>query len=94
MFDEKIMVNLRVMCVFGLYLTVLGANAADPSETCNDMYPADSYESEERYMLIQECMQAYSTDTASDPSADPGYYDGTVEDYVNQVPAEEPTPVE
>lgn len=71
------------------------ASASDPSQTCSDMYPEDSYESEERYMLIQECIQNYSSSSAEEPStADPSYYEGTVEDYVNQIPAEEPPPEE
>lgn len=81
--------NLRIWCVLGMCLAAFSANASDPSETCNNMYPADSYESEERYMLIQECLQAYTSDT-TDSAAEPDYYEGTVEDYVNQVPAEEP----
>lgn len=88
------MLNLRIGCVLGMCLLTWAAGAADPSETCNDMYPVDSYESEERYMLIQECMQAYATDVTEDSATDPGYYDGTVEDYVNQIPAEEPAPTE
>lgn len=84
------MVNLRICSFLGICLAVFAVHASDPSETCNDMYPVDSYESEERYMLIQECMQAYSTDTALDAEADPGYYEGTVEEYVDQIPAEEP----
>jgi hypothetical protein len=84
------MLNLRIWCLLGICLAASTVTAADPSETCNNMYPADSYESEERYMLIQECLQAYTTDEATDSAADPGYYDGTVEDYVNQVPSEEP----
>lgn len=84
------MVNLRVWSFLGICLATFVARASDPSETCNDMYPADSYESDERYMLIQECMQAYTADTALDAEADPGYYEGTVEEYVDQIPAEEP----
>lgn len=90
------MVNLRIGCVLAICLAVHSVNASDPSETCNNMYPADSYESEERYLLIQECLQVYTSDTTTDSAADPDYYDGTVEDYVNQVPSEEPpeTPAE
>lgn len=89
------MANLRTWCVLGICLAMAAANASDPSQTCSDMYPEDSYESEERYMLIQECIQSYSTGGAEESSAtEPNYYEGTVEEYVNQIPAEEPPPEE
>jgi hypothetical protein len=86
------MMNFRVWCALGIYLAVAAAaNASDPSQTCSDMYPEDSYAGEERYQLIQECIQNYSTDSGEgSSSADSSYYEGTVEDYVNQIPAEEP----
>lgn len=85
------MVKISVLCVFGF--AVLAAHASDPTQTCYDMYPVDSYESSERYNLIQECMQAYSGHNTYDSyenNSDSGYYDGTVEDYVHELPAEEP----
>lgn len=89
---------------FVLALTFFGCpwlvSAQSPSD-CQEMYPADSYEAEDRAFYIEECMQAYgdsdmgesSVDAQAEPEYNPEaveaeapeetpYYDGTVEDFV------------
>ena len=97
--------NVRSFWLVMACLTGVSAYASDPAQTCNDMYPADSYEAEDRHALLQECMAAYSSDSEgaysgdgessmTENSNDASYYEGTVEDYVGEIPAEEPVPVE
>ena len=88
---------LLLSCLSGIAVGV----AAD-TQMCNDMYPADAYEAEERSELIQDCLAAYAPeptydDSASEPAyqdnaSEPAYYEGTVEDFVNDVPTEENPP--
>lgn len=73
----------------------MNAHASDARQECEDMYPAESYSAEDRSFYINECLQAYGVnsgaqkdyETAQDEDA--GYYDGTVEDYVESIPYEE-----
>lgn len=95
-----------------LAVTMLGCPwlAYAGSEThqhCNEMYPADSYDPEERSLYIQECLEAYGDSENSEPTMDAvdepayepdevvnepaevPYYDGTVQDFVEEQPPEE-----
>lgn len=61
------------------------------SQRCYDMYPLDSYTTEDRNALIQECLQHYAPEPQnieSDSASEPAYYEGTVEDFINEAPAE------
>lgn len=75
-------------------LLCISAGAVADAQMCNDMYPADAYEAEERNTLIQDCLAAYAPEpTYEETAPEPAYYEGTVEDYVNEeVPAEENLP--
>ena len=77
-----------------------GAVAAD-AQYCNEMYPSDAYEADERAEYIAACLQDYGVDdSAMAPAEDtyeqsempePGYseYEGTVEDYVETLPGDD-----
>jgi hypothetical protein len=83
---------------FMLLLLIMGGVSAgawaDDSQRCYEMYPHDSYEDVERNALIQECLASYApepqyndySNTAGE--SEPAYYEGTVEDFVNEVPTE------
>ncbi len=79
-----------------LLLTAGGVSAgawADDSQRCYEMYPHDSYEDVERNALIQECLALYApepqdSNESNTTESEPAYYEGTVEDFVNEVPAE------
>lgn len=79
------------LTVAGL-LTVGSAFGSEANQYCNDLYPADSYEPEERSQYIQECLSQYADDetyqdetTEADAEPEADYYEGTVEDYVEDV---------
>lgn len=96
-----------------LALTVLGCPwlAYAGSEThqyCNEMYPADSYDPEERSLYIQECLEAYGDSGDNEPAVEPAYveptydveevtdepeevpyYEGTVQEFVEEQPPAE-----
>jgi hypothetical protein len=79
---------LLLSCLLGI-----SASAAADAQMCNDMYPADAYEAEERNVLIQDCLAAYAPEpTYEDTASEPAYYEGSVEDFVNEVPAEDSPP--
>ncbi len=80
---------LLLSCLLGI-----SAGAIADAQMCNDMYPADAYEAEERNTLIQDCLAAYAPEpTYEEAASEPVYYEGTVEDYVNEeVPVEENPP--
>lgn len=58
--------------------------ASSARQNCEQMYPPESYDSEERAQYISECMAA----TAEPPEADTETvdYEGTVEDFVESLP--------
>lgn len=67
-----------------LLVAVAGvAHAEDARQYCEEMYPPESYEPDERNQYIEECIAV----TAGEEET---YYDGTVEDYVNSIPEEQP----
>lgn len=83
---------MKTFCSYLLLSCLIGvaAGAVADAETCNDMYPADAYEAEERNALIQDCLAAYAPEPSyEDTASEPTYYEGTVEDYVNEIPAED-----
>ena len=81
---------LLLSCLLGI-----SVGAAADAQMCNDMYPADAYEAEERNTLIQDCLAAYAPDPGyEDTASEPDYYEGTVEEFVNEVPAENIPPDE
>lgn len=74
-----------------LILVGMSASAWADSQRCYDMYPIDAYTAEERNTLIQECLAAYAPEPQyqeEEGSSEPTYYEGTVEDFVNDTPAE------
>ncbi|MBC6903944.1 hypothetical protein DWB84_00455 [Saccharophagus sp. K07] len=70
--------------------------SADDSQICYEMYPPGAYSIDERNLLIRECLKAYAPDPVeqdnySEPAVsndEPNYYEGTVEDFVNEQPSE------
>ncbi len=70
---------------FSLLLVALAgfSHAEDARQYCEEMYPPESYEPGERAQYIEECM-------AVTQSEEETYYEGTVEDYVNAIPEEQP----
>lgn len=90
---------MKTVCSYLFLSGLLGISigAVADAQMCNDMYPAESYEVEERNTLIQECLDAYAPEppetTYEDSASEPAYYEGTVEDFVNEAPAED-SPVE
>lgn len=74
---------------------------SDTYQYCNEMYPADSYDAEERGQYIQECLQAYSDsgdseavtedryETSGDYAEEAPYYEGTVEEFVSDQPLDD-----
>ena len=91
---------MRILPSFTLLLVLssLGVSSAfADAQMCNEMYPQESYDAEERNALIQDCMAAYAPepDKAYEESAasEPAYYEGTVEDFVQEAPVEQ-TPAE
>lgn len=96
---------MKLLCnlVFITFMAgAAGVASADNIQVCYDMYPEDSYEAEERSRLMQECLASYSEETQADEAQpadassyeEPAYYEGTVEDFVKEAPAEEPVMVE
>lgn len=87
---------LLALALSGLFCS--NAFAQSAQESCSDMYPADAYEHEERNQYIQECIQSYggyddapsyeepAYEEKAQAQEEPAYYDGTVEDYVNNLP--------
>lgn len=76
--------------VFLLSLFGISVGAMADAQMCNDMYPADAYEAEERNALIQDCLAAYAPEPTYDDSySESTYYEGSVEDFVNDIPEEE-----
>lgn len=57
----------------------------EANQYCNDMYPADSYDAEDRSFYVNECLESYA-DEEQDSVEEDAYYDGTVEDFVETVP--------
>lgn len=87
---------LRTTCLLlSLCSPWLAQANSETQQYCNEMYPADSYEAQERQFYIQECMEAYGESNVSesaveDTSDEVPYFDGTVEDFVEEIPAPEP----
>lgn len=69
-----------------LGLGCIAAQANDARQECNEMYPAEAYDAEERSQYIAECMAAYDDGSSE---AEPELYEGTVEDFVNEMAPEE-----
>lgn len=68
---------------------LVSAAGSETRQYCNDLYPADSYEAEDRNQYIQECLQAYGDAESSEPAQaevveDAPYYEGTVEEYIGE----------
>lgn len=63
---------LRLLCLVSLVSLAAGAFAESAQEYCNSLYPADSYDAEDRSVYIQECLEMYSEEFAVDePAATP-----------------------
>lgn len=73
----------------------LNTHASSAREYCEEMYPSESYEAEDRKFYIDECLQAYGDNSSYDQSSSnpdhDRYYDGTVEDFVESLPDETAT---
>lgn len=63
------------------------ASAQSARQYCEEMYPVESYEVDERSQYIDECI-AVTADEYAEPQED-GYYDGTIDDYVESLPADD-----
>lgn len=89
---------MKVIRIFVSVLALAGSTIAlassETQQYCNEMYPADSYDAEDRALYIQECLEAYgdsyesevAEEQPSDESEaeDPSYYEGTVEEFVEE----------
>lgn len=79
-------------CLLLVWLLGISAGALADKQMCHDLYSADAYEAEERKVLIQDCLAAYAPEpTYEDNTSEASYYEGTVEDFVNEIPTEEDT---
>lgn len=82
-------VSAQVVFTLVAFVGSSAVMAEDTRQYCNEMYPVESYEAEERQQYIAECLQSYGVDeataTAATQTDDEGYYSGTVEDYVETV---------
>lgn len=89
-------ISLFSAFIFG----VASLAAADSSQICYEMYPQDAYGMEDRNLLINECLKSYEPDPVNQDTVnhesyseaateETTYYDGSVEDYVNELPTEE-----
>ncbi len=83
--------TLPVMFILLVGIAVPAAQAESAASYCNEMYPPESYEAEERSEYIRDCMAAYGEEvpepvpeTETYDSAD-RYYDRSVEEYVDSV---------
>lgn len=88
----------RLMGVWVFLGAALAVNvqASNTRQECEEMYPAESYSAEDRSFYIKECLQAYGDSSGEErdyesaqDDEDAGYYDGTVEEFVESVPDEE-----
>ena len=75
----------QILGGLGLLAISAMASAEDSRQECEAMYPADSYSAEERSQYIQECLASLGESVAEE---DEGYYEGTVEDFVQSLPEE------
>lgn len=98
--------SLPVMLLFAFGFAIPVVQAESAASYCNEMYPPESYEADERGEYISDCLAAYGEDepeqvpeTEHDDGAD-DYYDRTVEEYVDSVDtdtelvSEDPEPAE
>ena len=57
------------------------------------MYPADSYDEEERRFFVDACLESYGDEieeeAAAAAEADDPYYDGSVEEFVESLPVDD-----
>jgi hypothetical protein len=73
-----------------IWLAIIGVgfsgavSAQSARQYCEEMYPVDAYEPEERQQYIEECV-AVTADSYGESDGG-GYYEGTVEDYVETLP--------
>jgi hypothetical protein len=98
-FRSSVSRSLLATFCLGWALGFSSGAAANGAQLCYDMYSSDVYDSQDRYSLVQECLSAYATDQDSQPvnytdaSANQGnlddYYQGTVDDFVNDLPTGE-----
>ncbi len=97
MLNKKALITIAALTSISSYTW-----SSTPQELCNEMYPADAYEYEERMTLMRDCVAMNSEPTyeeesyqeepypeASSAAEEPDYYEGTVEDFVNEIPAQE-----
>lgn len=96
---------LSAIAVVALSCPWVVSAGSDSYQYCNDMYPADSYDAQERGQYIQECLQAYndagdsysvtqaaeeeSYETTDVHTEEAPYYEGTVEEFVGDQPLDE-----
>lgn len=53
----------RLICTLGLLSICSIATATETTyQYCSELYPADSYEAEERQLYVQECIEANATE--------------------------------
>lgn len=81
-----------LICFVGFAIPATQAESA--ASYCNEMYPPESYEAEERSEYMKDCMAAYGEDLpepVTETEAYDGmdkYYDRSVEEYVDSVSTE------
>lgn len=79
----KPFLTLTVACACSF--VVLASHAESIRQYCEEMYPVESYEAEEREQYVAECV---ATSDSYRESGSDDYYGGTVEDFVNSIPEE------
>lgn len=80
----------RYGLIFALLIVAAPSMAVTAQIYCNDLYPPDSYDDpQERNQYLQECLESYIDDSAESSSPEEPYYEGTVEDYVEDIPVDE-----
>ncbi len=80
---------MKNLPIYLLLTWLCGASASAVADVrlCTDMYPVDAYEAEDRKALIQDCLAAYAPEPDyQQETSEPNYYEGTVEDFVNEIP--------
>lgn len=86
-----------IVSLFALASVASAVADSDTQQYCNEMYPADSYDAEDRALYISECLQAYgdsyesevAQEQPAEDAQDAIYYEGTVEEFVEEQPAVE-----
>jgi hypothetical protein len=97
-------IRLSLALLFAVSPWVAHADS-ETYQYCSGIYPTETYQGEERDLYVQECIQAYEQTTETDAAAPEPLaeaaaeeeippYEGTVDQFVAELPTEETSPPE